>query len=144
MDAYFMFVGRTNYSERCFQLVLSSDQGKSNKTLALRTGENAGSISQHLNFGRTLLSQDERNGMSSVGELFNMYQAQETPPGEHSAQVLSKELIKFKGVKAAPEENVLAFIKHYLMPVDAVIAQSAHNSHTRAHIPCPYRQHTPC
>jgi hypothetical protein len=116
---------RTQESEKCLQLVQDSDAGKSNICLSHRMDANVGTISQLINFGRTLLSQDEK-GISTIGEFFNMYQAQEATLGESTYQVISKDFVRFKGVKYAPQENVLAFIKHYLMPVDPVSLRTLH------------------
>ena len=102
----------------CLQLTIDSDAGKSNITLSAKQGQNVGSISQHLNFGRTLLTVGE-DGLSKVGLFFDMYQAQEASGSgqKHSSQIITKDFVKLKAVKYAPPDNVLAFIFHYLMPI---------------------------
>ncbi len=111
-----MFV-HTAVSERAYNVIKNFDRGLSNVTSARELGISESQVSQYVQLMHTLCDNDGKR--HSRGDLFKVYQAQELISGVHQAgkQLITREFLKFAGVKSAPTECVLEFVYNYLMPV---------------------------
>lgn len=107
----------TAVSERAYNVIKNFDRGLSNVSSSRELGISESQVSQFVQLMHTLCDQEGKRHVR--GTLFELYQAQEFIPGVHTSgkQLLTRDFLKFSGVKSAPYACVVEFVYNYLMPI---------------------------